>query len=730
MRKRLFCLVWTISAFASTILAQEGFGFDVQVGELYYYVQERGPGVTMEGGPYAMVTYQTYHDENSETEPSYEGLTVVNIPATITVDGVAYPVKQVGRRAFANCSSLISVTIGSKVTRIESEAFYGCGNLTSIVIPNSVTYIGDETFKNCNSLPVIDNIRYADTYLVEVVDKTKSQYKIKDGTVWISSKAFYDCLNLTSITIPESIKYIQYAAFIGCESLASVHINNLAAWCLIQFEMVSNPLIYAHHLYLNGVKLTKLIIPNGIKSIEDWTFAGCSDLTNVEFPNSVISIGNYAFNSCTGLTNLHLPNSVTTIGTAAFSGCSSLTNVTLPESITRIDNSAFWDSHIRIIKVMATTPPSIGSDVFYQDKEGGNTTCFVPMGSLSAYKNTMWDTYLLHVTGMSVQSSGESPTSIAITIGTEEVSQYIISCGVEGSEETSGNVIEWNGLEPESEYADIPLFIKTIAGDYDTIHYSFKTTALKLTTQPSMPVSSTTAILIANTNISDAEVSCGFEWKRNDAPVDMDGTKVFCPAANGQMVGRLTNLKDDVYYKYRAFYQSAAGNMYYGDWQYIFTGDNSVGFEPIIYTYGATGVTENEATLKGYAIASAEDFTEQGFEYWAESRVPYIDNTPARMPAALGEHHTVTATGIIMHVTLTNLDKGTVYKYRTYAKIGGQTVYGSEMSFTTKGEYTGAESVETITITPDERARKILHNGQIFILRGAKVYTTTGQEVK
>ena len=134
-----------------------------------------------------------------------------------------------------------------------------------------------------------------------------------------------------------------------------------------------------------------------------------------------------------------------------------------------------------------------------------------------------------------------------------------LKCGIEEGEEFPGNIVEYNGLEPNGTYNEIPFFIKTNEGDYDTLHVSFTTPALELTTKPSKPVSSTTAILLAETNMSDAEVSCGFEYKRNDAPADMDGTKVYCPVASGQMAGRLKNLKDDVYYKYRAFYQSAAG---------------------------------------------------------------------------------------------------------------------------------------------------------------------------
>jgi hypothetical protein len=114
----------------------------------------------------------------------------------------------------------------------------------------------------------------------------------------------------------------------------------------------------------------------------------------------------------------------------------------------------------------------------------------------------------------------------------------------------------------------------------------------------------------------------------------------------------------------------------------------AVEFDPILYTYGATVVKENEATISGYALAGSEDFTEQGFEYWAETRANGGANAPHHMPAALGEHFFVQASGISLRVTLTNLDAGTVYKYRVYGKVGDQYYYGSEQAFTTTGTYT------------------------------------------
>ena len=142
-------------------------------------------------------------------------LTSVTIPGSVT---------EIGSNAFSSCSSLTSVTIGSGVTSIGYGAFEGCTSLTSITIPDSVTFIGYSAFNGCTSLPIENNIRYADTYVVEVTDKTLTSYTLKENVRFIGGSAFAYCYSLTSITIPDSVTKIGTRAFSYCESLTSVTI--------------------------------------------------------------------------------------------------------------------------------------------------------------------------------------------------------------------------------------------------------------------------------------------------------------------------------------------------------------------------------------------------------------------------------------------------------------------------------------------------------------------------
>ncbi len=493
--------------------------------------------------------------------------------------------------------------------------------------------------------------------------------------------------------------------------------------------------------------LTSVTIPNSVYSIDEKAFYHCSSLTSITIPNSVTSIGKWAFSGCTSLTSMIIPYGVESIAGAAFSGCTSLTYVEISSSVKDIYDVVFSGcSNLQEIYVFAETPPSINSSTF--SNISSDAVIYVPKGALDAYKsakywNDMYWNYM-NIKEFSIMDiyGNENPTSVFGVLRYpfwDNNNMHIVSCGVKDGEIFEGSTLEIIGLEPESEYKDIPVLLTSNTGGTTIVNVSFKTSALELTTLASKAVSSTTSILLAETNMSDSETSCGFEWRRNDQPADMPSNQVLCPVANGLMAGRLKGLKDDVYYKYRAFYKSAAGNMFYGDWQYVFTGDVTVEFDPVLYTYAAQFVSERKATLKGYALAGSDDFTEQGFEYWAESR--RTDAPARRAPQyAIGEKHTVKGTGISMRVTLEDLDEGTVYKYRTYAKVGGKTLYGSEMTFTTQGTYEDpietdldlipdADADSLTPIPPTSQARKYIRNGILYIERNGITYTAQGQRL-
>ena len=116
----------------------------------------------------------------------------------------------------------------------------------------------------------------------------------------IGNDAFRYCRRLTSVTISNSVTRIGNGAFEGCTGLTKVIVNDIAAWCNISFgNSSSNPLYYAKHLYRDKkTEIRNLVIPNGVTTIKDNAFSGCTGLTSVTIPNSVTSIGSSAFYYC------------------------------------------------------------------------------------------------------------------------------------------------------------------------------------------------------------------------------------------------------------------------------------------------------------------------------------------------------------------------------------------------------------------------------------------------
>ena len=184
-----------------------------------------------------------------------------------------------------------------------------------------------------------------------------TDYSYSSSAPWYSNKEY-----IKVVEISDGVTSIGKYAFYNCSGLTSVHITDIAAWCKIKFN--DNPLLYAHHLFMNGNEITNLVIPNSVTSIGSSAFEGCSGLTSVTIPNSVTSIGDYAFEDCSGLTSVTIPNSVTSIGRCAFYSCSGLTSVTIPNSVTSIGSYAFYNCSGLTSVTIPNSVTSIGSSVF------------------------------------------------------------------------------------------------------------------------------------------------------------------------------------------------------------------------------------------------------------------------------------------------------------------------------------------------------------------------------
>ena len=216
-------------------------------------------------------------------------------------------VMSIGKCAFVDCYSLVSISIPNSVTSIGEESFIDCSSLRSLVIPDSVTSIGDGAFWGCSSL---------------------SSLVIPASVTSIGAWAFSGCKSLRSLVIPDSVTSIGYSAFDGCSSLNSL--------------VIPNSVTSIGDSAFSGCKsLSSLAIPDSVTSIGAWAFDGCSSLSSLVIPDGVTSIRDYVFRGCSSLSSLTIPDSVTSIGFDAFEGCSSLRDLVIPNSVNDIEDRAF-----------------------------------------------------------------------------------------------------------------------------------------------------------------------------------------------------------------------------------------------------------------------------------------------------------------------------------------------------------------------------------------------------
>ena len=89
------------------------------------------------------------------------------------------------------------------------------------------------------------------------------------------------------------------------------------------------------------VSITKVIIPEGVSSIDNQAFSGCQSLNAVNFPETISLFGVSSFEGCESLTTIHIPSKTYKISNSAFKGCTQITEVSIPASVSNIEDDAF-----------------------------------------------------------------------------------------------------------------------------------------------------------------------------------------------------------------------------------------------------------------------------------------------------------------------------------------------------------------------------------------------------
>ena len=259
-------------------------------------------------------------------------------------------VKTLKDGAFNGCTGLTTITIPSSVTLIEEHVFWSCLDLTSISVEEGNTVY--DSRNNCNAI-----IETASNTLLYGCKNAQ----IPNGTTTIETYAFGGISDLSYVTIPNSVTTIRNEAFYGCSGLTSLVIPNSVtkigvfafAWCsgLTSIQVEDGNTVYDSRNNCNAI----------IETATNTLAWGCQ---NTKIPNGITTIGENSFSGCTGLTYIIIPSSITSIGYRAFGYCTNLTDMyCYAEQVPKTDSYSFSDSNYT------------------------SATLHVPAGSVEAYSN-------------------------------------------------------------------------------------------------------------------------------------------------------------------------------------------------------------------------------------------------------------------------------------------------------------------------------------------------------
>lgn len=293
--------------------------------------------------------------------------------------------------AFSYCTELTSFTISNSTTVIGENILKGSTNINSLTIPfiNSSlsAFFGDSvpnslTKVNITNTSEIPDYAFADcSYITNVT--------LADMLVTIGKNAFYNCSNIKSIMLPNSLKVIDDYAFSGCNSLKNIIIPDNVSKIGIgafsncknfeQIKLSNNLNEICDSAFENCINLNNITLPNGIEKISNCLFKNCTALSQITLSNSITSIGEYAFDGCVSLINIVLPKNLQLIGDYAFNNCN-LENISLENLVTQIGNYTFsGNSNLMSVNIPKNCT-SVGNYAFANCNNLTNATIYGNIG--------------------------------------------------------------------------------------------------------------------------------------------------------------------------------------------------------------------------------------------------------------------------------------------------------------------------------------------------------------
>lgn len=318
-----------------------------------------GAHIVQGGDPYYSFYWDEYFSEDNKIGISMfancHTLVDVTLPADVT---------ELCENAFNEATNLEQISFGENVTSIGEMAFSQTG-LKEVALPQSVATLGDMAFYACAALKRaklsdnIEQIGYGTFYFCSALEEVNIPAKAQS----IGVNAFHSCTSLKRIAIPASVTDLSDAAFGWCTALEAYDVNpenpNYSSIDGVLFNKDASTLYkYPAGKTSEGYSIPASVTEIGYSSFEE------SVLVHLVMDNNVTTIGANAFFNCKKLEDIVLSTSLVSIPRQCFFGCQQLKSLTIPASVETLGESAFMTAGLESI-IIPNSISSLPEDCFY-----------------------------------------------------------------------------------------------------------------------------------------------------------------------------------------------------------------------------------------------------------------------------------------------------------------------------------------------------------------------------
>ena len=358
--------------------------------------------IELEAGETTELTYILSYTENVKVSAIGEGVRTEISNGKLIITATS--------ENFESGKVLVHATDGEKVAMVEltitkmvityieytaTQKLEPGSELKDIYLPEKSTYneeTGEGRIAIKGTLDNYDGYWYA-------FDTNTNQYlksiKIPEGVETITQDAFINCSNLETVSLPSTLKEIGKFAFSKTSLKGEIVIPEGVT------EIGESA--FSVGTSAEGLKITKVQLPESLETIGARAFMGCSELTEITIPDKVTTIEEATFSQCSKLKTVVIGDGVTSIGDRAFQDCSSIETITLGKSVSSIGNKAFnvsssWDEtgykQLKSITCNSSTPATLGTTPFPVSGTWNtyNYKIYVPSNAVQAYKSA-WSDY-------------------------------------------------------------------------------------------------------------------------------------------------------------------------------------------------------------------------------------------------------------------------------------------------------------------------------------------------